>query len=686
MVFQILRSEKFKKIVILPVFVIIIISFVVFYGYNQGGPGPQNTPLVEVQAPGGEKFDVYRGGLEQAREQMMNEFFRAYVGVVNQMPTRETLQRMQQGVDELDLLDYAVGQAALRARSEQVGVRVSDDQLARYLREVRKMTPESLEKEIEASRLSRFQYMNAQREELLAGRARETVQNVYRASSADLYAEHRLRREELTGAVVRVELSDYIDSVDATPEEIAAEYEKVKAEAPDLLAKRAERVYRYVKMPAPQVKMPEAPSDEQLRAEYDAATASEPGMGAGSGTRVRQLLYAINRATATPEELEQLRAEATAARERVRAGEDFTTVAREAWNSTAQRDTDGSLTSSTLASGLVTVAISGDAEAATWGRAWVDFANTAAPGAESDVIETPMGFSVLKIETRGENMKKLFEEVRGSLADRAMRAAFQAAAKERDAAVEPLIEKFRAVTAEESTLEGIAAALSLKVEETSPTLATSAFVPGIGSLEREKATLDDLLKGEVSPVLKTGSNDLVVLVIKEELPARLRTLDEGREFLTERVRQRKASDLALARANEIKAAVGRDDRLTTWALANNVPFTELAEPFTRATPPQQIMDSQEFPFLSLRQEPGTVGVYRIGTANQPGGYAVVHLDVKNPVSRTEFQALLDRGADGRFLYLRREGVMRDFFRDAPRAMKVEYSPAIAERMAAAERE
>jgi peptidyl-prolyl cis-trans isomerase D len=678
-VFQILRSEKFKKIVIMPVFVIIIASFVLFYGYNQHDASAANAPLVEVKAPGGE-FHVYRGSLDQARDQMLNDFFRAYVGATNQMPTRDVMQRIQRGVDEMELLDYAVGQAALRARSEQLGVRVSDGQLARYLREVRKMTAETLDREVAASGLSRFQYMNSQRETLLEARAREMVQNLYRPSSADLYADHRLRREKLTGVVVRLPIADFIDSVEATEAEIAAEYEKVKAEAEDLLMKRPERVYRYVKMAVPP---PAPPTEEQLRALYDSIPATDPEMAGGTGTRVRQILFGIDRSTAAPEDIEKLRAEAMAARERLRAGEDFLDLAREAWNATAQRDTSGMITSQTLASGLVTYPILGDADVPAWGRAWVDFANTASPGAESDVIETPLGFSILKIETRGVKMKKLFEEVARTLADRAGRKA-------REAALQQLTERFRAATAEESTLEGIANALSLKVGQTSPTLATSTFIPGIGMLQREKATLDDLLKGEVSPVLVTGSGDLVVLMISEEIPARLRTIGEARELLAERVRQRKASDLALARANEIRDAVVRDDRLTTmalatWAMNNGVDYEELAEPFTRATPPPQLMDSQEFPFLSLRQESGTIGVYRIGNASQPGGYAVVQLEAKNPVTRTEFQTQLDRGADGRFLYLRREGIMRDFFRDAPSALKVKYSPLIAERYAAARR-
>lgn len=662
MIINAMRNKSFMKGIMFGVLVLVLPSFVLFYGYSKHEGGPRIDALVTLKTPEGKEVSLSRDDMVMAKNELVDYLGSVYTNVTGQPASRELGQALSSGLENVDAARHAVARYALQERVAKEQVMVSTHQVSRYLTAMG-VTRQMLDQILASGRMTEREYQANIAASLQRSRAEDTVRRVARTSLLEMWNEYRVAEEKLTGAVVTLKVDDYLSSATIAESELQPAFERYAKAYPKEYTKGAERVYEYVKLPAPRMAPPAAIDDARIAAAYAAVKPGDPDYTAGTGARVRHVLIGIDPVVAagTPE-LTAARMDAQMALDRIASGEEFGKVADEVSTDLRNMAFTDPDTSPTLRGGLIPRPLSAK-EDAIWGAAYAEWIRSAKPGDVSGIIETPQGFVIAKMEERGENLKRRLEEVRPLLEQKLAQEDRTKARQDREAAIEAQIDKLRAAIAQESSLEGIARAVNGTVERTSPTLATQTFIPIVGSFSREASALEDLEPNVIGPALRSDSGDAVVLRIVERFPERPMTFEEAKASVRRRLTRERAAEMAKARAEEIRAALRADDMLTTYSLNNNIPFVAFDEPFTRSTLPPELAQIPNAGNRTLRAKPMEAMVFEVGSKDAPTAFAVVQftsIASPDPATFTQNLGNVERSlAAGK-----RQAFLEDFYEDA----------------------
>jgi hypothetical protein len=195
------------------------------------------------------------------------------------------------------------------------------------------------------------------------------------------------------------------------------------------------------------------------------------------------------------------------------------------------------------------------------------------------------------------------------------------------------------------------------------------FFRGIGDLSRDYLIIEDLRLNEISPVVTTASGDAVVLKVVERQVARTETLDEARPKLVESFKFRRADEMAKARAEEIRASLKADDRVTTIGIERGLKVKSLDEPFTRAALPPELIQITNFSNASLSAGPMGTLIAKSSGGPEEEGYAVVQVLTIEAPDRAAFLAELQT-FEMNMLAAKRQGILEDFYDDAQATVKL----------------
>jgi len=252
------------------------------------------------------------------------------------------------------------------------------------------------------------------------------------------------------------------------------------------------------------------------RAEYDANIAD---FTTEEQVKARQIMVRVP-PTATEEERAEALATAEAALERVRAGEDFATVAAEVSDDPSS-------------------AAGGDLGWVTRGRqieGWDEVAFVLQAGEVSEIAETPFGYVIVQVDERRDARVQPFEEVSGQLEQRLAWDAAETRASE-------VAEEIRSAVLRGTSLEDVAASHELSVDE-SPLFSQDQ---GFGEYSSREFTgrAFTLGLGRVAQPLRVRRGYLVFRV--DEIAAA--HLPEF-EIVAAQVRQHEVEDRSRVRARE----------------------------------------------------------------------------------------------------------------------------------------
>ncbi|MCW5891270.1 MAG: peptidylprolyl isomerase [bacterium] len=392
------------------------------------------------------------------------------------------------------------------------------------LQEDGRFNRELLQRVLELNR-DRGEFEAQVRQDLMNRRVRALVTDGVQVTDSEVEARYALEREQVDLRYVRVDAAALAEGLEPGDEELA----KYLADNADRYRTPPRVRARYVAYRPADFADEAAPSDADVVAYYDRV--KDDHFAQPEEVRARHILVAV---AADADEATRVAASKKAddLLAKAKGGADFALLAKESSDDPGSKENGGDL-------GFF-----------PRGRMVPEFdavAFTLEPGQVSEIVESPFGLHIIKVEEKREDGAKPLEEVREQIVraltdERAMELAHEQARTDR-----------RAVVLGKKLSDAVG---DRKVEETPP-FAADATIPGVGRIEAFNDAAFALSPDQPSDLIE--EDDVVYLLEPiERLEPAVPPLDEVRDTVkadvvrttSERLAREKA-DQILTRAREI---------------------------------------------------------------------------------------------------------------------------------------
>jgi peptidyl-prolyl cis-trans isomerase D len=427
-------------------------------------------------------------------------------------------------------LDQLIEQALIEDEAERLGIMVTDaelvDSITRMpeLQDNGRFNRERLEVFLREQR-DRGEFEDELRRSILFQRLQSLVSDGVQVTDAEVQERYKLDHDRVNLSFVRISAAELAKTGNPTDEELTRHLEA----NPDRYRVPAKTRARYVAYKpadfAAQVEIKDGEIAEQYELQKDERF-TEPEQ-----VRARHILVKVA-GDATDDIKAKARQKADELLAKVKAGEDFAALAKKS------SDDPGS------------AANGGDLGFFPHGQMAPEFEAAAfalEPGEVSDVVESPFGFHIIRVEEKKAAGTKPLEAARdeiiaGLRSERALEIAQREAEADR-----------KKVLGGQAFAEALA---SRGVQETQP-FSADGMIPGLGRMKDFADAAFALAPGDVSDLIET--QDVIYLLMPfERTEARAPTLDEVRERVDTDTRRARGEELAkqsadklLARAKEI---------------------------------------------------------------------------------------------------------------------------------------
>jgi peptidyl-prolyl cis-trans isomerase D len=220
-------------------------------------------------------------------------------------------------------------------------------------------------------------------------------------------------------------------------------------------------------------------------------------------------------------------------------------------------------------------------------------------GEVSAPVRSPFGYHLVKVTELKPAVTRSFDEVHAELLAAAKRAAAEAKFDE-------LAESLATVSFEHADgLDAVARAVGGKVE-TSTSFSRDEGQGLAASPEVRKAAFsDEVLDGKNSDLVEVGKDKVVVLHLKDRVPASPKPLAEVKQSIVDLLRQNAVAEDARKRADELLAAARGGKSLDDLAKAGKLTVSR-PEPIRRngtVLPPDVVSAAFEIPSSRLASDP-----------------------------------------------------------------------------------
>lgn len=675
-----LRSKT--KIVMWAALILVIPSFVLFYGWTQiENRAVMGTDFVTFTVPDSNRYGIpglkkkvslNREEVKAAREEMQKDLSSLlgpdqvaamvqYFGEEQFFPIRDEIKG---AVDSWVLYNYA----------NKKGITVSDQEvrkeMSRRLSSIEVKPGESREevytRVLQSQGMSPASFAQSIRNEMLLFNAELAIKDQGRLSLDELWKDHLMREQKLKVDYVAFKMDDYKDKVTVDD----AALKKYFQDNQEKFRVGDQRQYRFAYFSKDSLTSDVVVNEKTLGDYFEA---NKGKYNRGPSVHVRQIYFPIPmNETTKPEDIQNLAKAALKKAEAAKAlldkKTDFATVA----NQMSEDPDNTSIDGKTKLGGLVTQWIS-DSDTKELGQDYVKAALGLKLGAISDITAVKdgkySGFVILKCEeTRPESTTSL-EEVKPKV-----EADFRAQELEKK-----FTEKRQEIEKKMKDLpeiDKLAKAAGMKEGRTSWTLVSSPVIaPELGVIARENMDyITELKPGDRSVLLSSPDVHFIVQVINqrasfipkfEEIQAKVESayrLDKGRE-------------MALAAAKDFVKKSPNFDAMKASAASEklNIKTTDF---FTREKMPEG-MPSPLMNFMreSLNAKPGAIRLSEIGSAEEQSGAVVWHLKEVQDPDRAKF--LKDVPTLQRdLLILKQRAILHEWLWDQRKSLDIKINPSI----------
>jgi peptidyl-prolyl cis-trans isomerase D len=530
-----LRKRKRSWIIVL-LLGIIVITFIAFYG----GGKYQDQGSSDIAAVNGETISQrefaahYQRALDRYRELLKGTL------------TPEMLKNLN---IKANLLEELVQKKLVLQEARSLGLMATDEELANSIAQVPefqvagRFNKERYLQLLRANRLSPREFEEEQRAQLTIQRLYAVILDAVQITDAELRDRYRVEQETINLNFVRLPISDFIAEVKPTEDEIKTYYDRNK----DTLKEPLKVQVEYLAYPFDQFSSSAQVTDKEIEDYYQANRESK--FRKPKEAKVRYISVRVP-STADGKQKNEAKARANRILTEARSGGDFAQLAR--------RDSEDP---STAAQG-------GDVGWITQGQLppALDKAVFAlSKGAISDVIETPAGLQILKVEDIREEKTETLKEARAEIArtlktEKGKREAATVADREREKALSG------------SDLTKLAQDRGLTVH-VSRWFANGEVLSEIGPNQEFYKNAFALGVKDISPVIE-GNGAYYLLRIKDRKEPTVPPLEAVQPNIEKGLKESKAHELLLQKANSLLDQLKEEKDIARLAERNRLKLEE----------------------------------------------------------------------------------------------------------------
>jgi len=542
--------NKQKSIIIKLAFAIIILSFVIGYAMLSTPGGPQGdeqsneAAVVNGQPISYNDFQSTYGNLYQLYQNIYRDQFtpdlekqlklaeKSINSLIDQVLLRGEAERLQIDVNGKELVDSIAGIQAF----QENGVFNKE----RYLQV------------LAYQRMSSDEFEALQRNELIINKVRDAIQAGVSVSEADVEEEFRNNNEKINLNFVSLAPAAFEKKVEVTDEALQTFFQEQQEtfRVPEMVSLRYLQFepQRYLD----EVTFEDGELEKYYRRHLDQFEILER-------IKASHILVKLDD-NMDQETRDKKRALAEKLLAEARAGKDFAELARANSDDKESAAKGGSLGYFTRGSMV---------------KPFEDAAFSLKPGEISDIVETPFGYHIIKVEEYTEpgvrSLEDAMDEVKEGLrTEKAKQLAFEKA-----------MDAYN-INRKTGDLEAAAQANDLGLKETGP-FARDGYIDGIG---RNQEIINIALMMEENTLAKPviTDNGVILFGLKERIPSHIPEFAEVKDMVTAAYRAVESTKLAQAAAEEMVADMETGSSLAKLAKKGGLKLEETGD-FTRTYSP-----------------------------------------------------------------------------------------------------
>lgn len=534
-----------------------------------------------------------------------NNLYRLYQDVYKENFKPELVKAMalkEKAVDQL------IRVSLLRQEAKRIGLAVGDSEVRDAIsglpafQQDGRFNKELYVRVLRANRLTPGEFEDSEQEQLLVKKLQDLILAGVHVSDAEILDRYRIDNEKVNLRFIKLEAAAFISAVKLTDEDLQAYYDKNRESFREPDRVRIE----YVLYPPEKFTGAVQVSDAEVQKYYDEHVAEyeKPEQ-----VHARHILLRIA-PKASDDDKAAVRKRAEEVLAKVKAGEDFAALAK-------QYSEDSS------------AAQGGDLGSFTRGKMVPPFEQAAfalAPGETSDIVESPFGLHIIKVESKEAAHTQSLDEVRTQITDTLTQEKARDLARTR-------AEADRAKAAGGETLANLAQAAGLSIATPAPFAQEDVIIDLGREPELSKAAFA-AAAGDVGPVVEVSKGPTVFRVA-ERMPAHVPELAAIRERVESAVRHERAQALAKSTAESILAELQKTPDIDAAAQAHQLTVEETGA-FARqaATVPRlgSAPDLKKAAFQLTPEKPVAPAVYDVA-----GNSVVAVLKERIPADEEQFK-------------------------------------------------
>lgn len=449
-------------------------------------------------------------------------------------------------VKTLDLKNKAVDDLIranlMRQEAKRIGLAVDDAEVRNAIadlpafQEDGRFNKQLYLRVLQANRISPGEFEDSEQEDLLVKKLQDLILAGVHVSEAEVLDRYRIDNEKVNLRFIKLDAASFIPEVQLTDQDVQAYYDKNRE-----TFREPDRVRIEYVLYTPDKFTGEAQvSDAEVQQYYDEHLAEYEKL---EQVHARHILFRYA-PKATAEDKAKVRTHAEEVLAKVKAGEDFGALAK-------QYSEDSS------------AAQGGDLGSFTRGKMVAPFERAAfslAPGETSDLVESPFGLHIIKVESKEAAYTQPLDEVRAQIAGKLEQGKARELARAR-------AEADRAKVTGGEALAGVAQAAGLSVATPAP-FAQTEVIAGLGRSPELSTAAFAAAAGEVGPVVD-APNGFIVFRVAEKLAAHVPELSAIRDRVETAVRNERAQALAKSTAETMLSELQKNPDIDAVAKAYN---------------------------------------------------------------------------------------------------------------------